>query len=114
MQVNAVRLAPTALITTLPCFTEAMYLLHRANGIRAQDELWGLLEDGLIVLHDTSVVEHARMRILMRQYADSPMDFADASLVALAEALHVRQIFTVDRHFHAYLVNGKEHFIVIP
>jgi len=54
------------------------------------------------------------MRVLMRQYADTPMDFADASLVALAETLDTRTVFTVDRHFHAYQVNGKDHFIVIP
>ena len=33
----------------------------------------------------------------MVQYADHPMDLADASLVALAEALKVRKFFTIDR-----------------
>jgi predicted nucleic acid-binding protein len=65
-------------------------------------------------VHDSTAEERARMRVLMRQYADTPMDFADASLVALAETLDTRTVFTVDRHFHAYQVNGKDHFIVIP
>ena len=35
--------------------------------------------------------------LLMQKYADTPMDFADATLVLLAEALDVRDILTLDR-----------------
>jgi uncharacterized protein len=42
---------------------------------------------------------------LMEQYADHPMDLADTSLIAAAEALNTRQIFTVDRRdFSAYRI----------
>ena len=34
---------------------------------------------------------------LMAQYVDRPMDLADASLIAAAEALQTRRIFTLDR-----------------
>ena len=34
---------------------------------------------------------------LMVKYADAPMDLADASLVAMAEKLDLRRIFTMDR-----------------
>jgi predicted nucleic acid-binding protein len=34
---------------------------------------------------------------LMKLYADHPMDLADASLVAAAEALGTRRVFTIDR-----------------
>ena len=38
-------------------------------------------------------------------YADHPMDLADASLVAAAETLGTRQVFTVDRNdFATYRV----------
>ncbi len=33
----------------------------------------------------------------MEQYADRPMDFADASLVAAAEDLRLTRVFTIDR-----------------
>jgi len=42
------------------------------------------------------------MRGLMAQYQDSPMDLADASLVAAAEALSLTRVFTFNRHFYAY------------
>ena len=35
--------------------------------------------------------------LLMQKYADTPMDFADATLMLLAEALDVREILSLDR-----------------
>jgi predicted nucleic acid-binding protein len=102
------------LVTTWPCFTEAMYLLGRAGGLLAQDELWGFLADGLIQVHACEAAESERMRELMHQYHDTPMDFADASLVTAAEFLGVSQIFTLDSHFHVYRIHGKHSFQVIP
>lgn len=44
-------LPASPLLTTWPCLVEAMYLLWRAGGLPAQEELWGYLADGLVVLH---------------------------------------------------------------
>ena len=42
---------------------------------------------------------------LMELYADHPMDLADASLVAAAESLGTRKVFTIDRKdFETYRV----------
>jgi predicted nucleic acid-binding protein len=54
------------------------------------------------------------MRALMRDYADTPMDFADASLVAAAETLRQRRVFTVDHHFYVYRQRLGEAFDVVP
>ncbi|MGE3595451.1 MAG: hypothetical protein AB7N70_07850 [Dehalococcoidia bacterium] len=40
------------------------------------------------------------MAELMEKYQDRPMDLADASLVAAAERLEQRRIFTLDDDFH--------------
>jgi hypothetical protein len=101
------QLPPSPLLTTWPCLTEAMYLLWRAGGFSAQDELWGLLADGLVILHTPSDKEWERTGILMKQYADTPMDLADASLVVAAEVLGIRQIFTLDSDFYAYRITAK-------
>ncbi len=46
---------------------------------------------------------------LMEQYHDTPMDFADATLLLLAEALHVRDILTLDRRgFSAYRTRERQ------
>jgi len=54
------------------------------------------------------------MRVLMRQYRDTPMDLADTSLVVAAERLNLRRTFTLDSHFHAYRINGTHPFEVVP
>ena len=102
------------LLTTWPCLVEAMYLLWRAGGLPAQEELWSYLADGLVTLHTPEEKEWERMQILMQQYHDSPMDLADASLVVAAERKNLRQIFTLDSHFYAYRVNGSQPFAVVP
>ena len=40
----------------------------------------------------------------MTQYANVPMDLADASLVAVAESRGVRRLFTIDTDFYIYLL----------
>lgn len=54
------------------------------------------------------------MQALMAQYRNMPMDLADASLVAAAEALRLTTIFTLDSDFYVYRVNGKTPFEVVP
>jgi hypothetical protein len=40
---------------------------------------------------------------LMEKHADTPMEFADATLVLMAEALELKDVFTLDRRgFSAY------------
>ncbi len=96
------QLPPEPLVTTWACWVEAMYLLRRAGGLAAQEELWGFLDNGLVRLHESPSAEQSRMRELMRKFEDTPMDLADASLVAAAEALRLRRILTLDRHFYVY------------
>lgn len=47
----------------------------------------------------------------MEKYKDIPMDFADATLVTLAEETGIVEIFTLDkRGFNSYRINGKKPF----
>ena len=102
------------LLTTLACLTEAMHLLHRVGGWRVQDALWAHVTDGVIRVHAPADGELERMRALMRAYADTPMDLADASLVAAAETLRQRRVFTVDKHFYVYRQRLGHAFEVVP
>jgi predicted nucleic acid-binding protein len=51
---------------------------------------------------------------LMVKYADLPMDFADATLVRLAEREGLTTILTVDRDFEVYRIGGRKAFRVLP
>jgi len=102
------RLPPEPLLTTWPCFTEAIYLLGTVGGYTYQANLWRLYTGGRLRLHASSPGEIERMRNLMETYQDTPMDLADASLVAVAESLNLQQIFSLDSHFYIYrLLNGS-------
>ena len=48
---------------------------------------------------------------LMEQYADRPMDLADASLIVAAESLRTDKVFTIDRQdFQTYRIRrGHRH-----
>ena len=105
---TARRLSAEVLLTTWPCFTEAMYLLGEVGGYRYQAALWNLRATGRLRLHDFTVAEADRMAVLMDKYKDTPMDLADASLVAVAESLSFRRIFSVDSDFYVYrLADGS-------
>lgn len=96
------KLPPQPLLTTWPCFTEAMYLLGAVGGFHYQAPLWSLRNKGSLKLHDLSSSEIDRAAALMAKYDDTPMDLADASLVAVAESLAVYKVFTIDSDFNVY------------
>jgi uncharacterized protein len=80
--------------TTVPVLTEAFHLLE-LNSPGARGLMDFVADTGLAVwfLDDQSL---SRAFELMQRYADVPMDFADASLVAAAEAMNARKVFTID------------------
>ncbi len=102
------------LVTSWPAFTEAMYLLASAGAIRAQQALWRLVSTDRLVVADLSPSAVDRSARLMNQYADRPMDLADATLVALAEERGDRRIFTLDADFQIYRFHGRQRFETIP
>lgn len=102
------RLPHGPLLTTWPCFTEAMYLLGQSGGARYQASLWRMRSAGGLVIHDLTHAEADRMAVLMARYSNVPMDLADASIVAVAESLSLRRVFTVDSDFYIYrLADGS-------
>ena len=103
----AKRLPSGPLLVTWPCFTEAMYLLGEVGGFFYQDKLWRLRRAQRLVLLELTINEVDRMSALMEKYQDTPMDLADAAIVAVAESRSLYRVFTLDSDFHIYrLANG--------
>jgi predicted nucleic acid-binding protein len=51
----------------------------------------------------------------MEKSRDLPMDYADATLVALAEESETDQVFTLDRRgFSTYRLRGRRAFRLVP
>jgi len=100
------------LITTWPVMTEAFHLLGFSSSV--QDDLWEFIERGTIAIYDLDGTFVKKCRELMKKYQDLPMDFADASLVAMADAKNIRTIFTLDKDFKIYRTRQKKHFKLLP
>jgi len=103
-----------SIVSTWACFVEAMYLVGRIGGYRLQDHLWALLSRGIIRLHEHGADEPRQMAAFMDRYQNVPMDLADASLVAVAEALGDRTVFTLDSDFRVYRLSDGGTFKVVP
>ena len=51
----------------------------------------------------------------MHRYHDRPMDFADATLVHLAERKSLTTILTIDfSDFQTYRIDGRRRFRILP
>jgi len=101
------------LITTWPVLTECFYLLNFSWEV--QDSLWLFIRRGGIEIYPLEKELLIHCRELMKQYRDLPMDLADATLVALANAVLVPKIFTLDhKDFSIYRFKQKKRFTLIP
>jgi predicted nucleic acid-binding protein len=95
-------------LTSLAVLTEALSLL--AFSARAQQALMTFVSAGGVDVAEFGVDAIARAAALMTRFASLPMDFADATLVVLAERLHTNWVFTLDRRdFGVYRV-GRQAF----
>jgi len=76
---------------------------------------WGLLRSGAITVLPIDDGDTAELETLMKRYADRPMDFADATLVRLAQRERLATVFTVDHDdFETYRIDGRRRFRVVP
>jgi uncharacterized protein len=92
-----------SILTTTPVLTEAFYMLGPAS--IGSDRLREFVEDGGLSVWFLDREWLTRAFELMELYADHPMDLADASLIAAAEALGTRRVFTINRKdFETYRV----------
>jgi len=102
--VEFIRNRALRLITNLPVLTEATFLL-RFSAPAQRDLLWWAHKS--IENDQDTPADLPRIIAIMEKYSDLPADFADASLVALAERLNVSRVASVDRDFAIYRLEGK-------
>jgi predicted nucleic acid-binding protein len=101
------------LLTTEPVLTEALYLL--GPSMKAQKACIEFVLKGGATLVPQSAASLSRSMTLMEKYHDVPMDFADATLVVLAEETGTDEVFTLDRRgFSAYRIHGRKAFSIRP
>jgi len=101
------------LATSTAVLTELFHLV--GDSVRENDAAWRFIRSGAITLLSIAEHELAEIETLMRKYRDRPMDFADATLVYLAQRESISTVFTVDTNdFETYRIAGRKRFRIAP
>jgi len=101
------------LLTSQAVLTE---LFHLVADRRVDIEMaWKFVRSGALTLGVLEDADLPQLHTLMARYRDRPMDFADATLVLLAQRESLSTILTVDQaDFETYHIEGKRKFRVLP
>ena len=101
------------IVTTEAVVTETLYLAGPPWA--AQKQCMEFLLRGAFVMVPASHTTLLRVSALMEKFRDVPMDYADATLVALGEEIGSNAVFTLDaRGFSTYRLNQRKAFQMFP
>lgn len=101
------------LVTTTAVLTETFYFASKGRGL--VERIWAFIRTGGIIIAPISDADLPALDALMTRYADRPMDFADATLVHVAERENLRTILTIDHaDFETYRIGRNAKFRILP
>ena len=99
-------------VTVLP---EVTYLLQTRIGVEAELAFIRAVAAGEFTIEALGPDDLDRAAEVMDAYADFPLGFVDASLVAIAERFETREVLTTDRrHFSAVRPRHARGFQLVP
>ena len=102
---------PGGLLTTAAVITETVYVLAASPMHRRAALEWVQRARVAGLLSVEPVTDHAALAVILDRYAELPCDYADATLIALAENSGVAAIATIDqRDFSVYRIKGRKRF----
>ena len=88
------------LVVPAPVVVELDWLASSRLGPTAFDAFLADIEQGVIRVAELTPADYSRSRELCAQYADLPLGFVDASVLAVVERLDEAKLATLDhRHF---------------
>lgn len=111
--IEAVRSVRAPLLTTEAVLTEAFHLIGSTPYNRRR--LWDFVISGIVAVKEIAASDLPELRALMVTYEDCPMDFADATLVHVANRESISTILTIDHDdFETYRLKGNKKFTIRP
>jgi uncharacterized protein len=91
---------PRSIVVPVSVLPEVCYLLQTRISAAAEHAFVRAVTDGVFVTEPLEPEDLTRAAALMQQYADLPLGFVDAAVIATAERLGAREILTTNRrHF---------------
>ncbi len=101
------------MVTCEAVVSESCFLLSPVAG--AAEKVLQNLEQGMFQIGFQLAAHAGAIENLMRTHADTPIDFADACLIQMAEELNTGDILTLDGDFNHYRWRKTRHFnLLIP
>lgn len=102
------------LLTTEAVVTETAYVLAASPPHQRAALVWFQRTRAAGLVKVEPVADYAALARIIAQYASLPCDYADASLIALAESSGVTAIATIDqRDFSVYRIRGRRRFTIL-
>jgi len=102
------------LLTTDAVVTEAAYVLAASPEHQYAALRWIQRTRRADLLEVVAIEDYEALARIMAKYGDLPCNYADATLIALAERTGVLQIATVDQgDFPVYRVRGRRSFRIL-
>jgi len=91
------------LILPIPVLPEVCYLIASRLGHAAMRRFVQELTTSNTILESITMVDLQRVSEILNQYADSRLDFVDATLVTIAERQGITRILTLDRRDYSII-----------
>lgn len=102
------------LITTEAVITETAYVLAASKPHQLAALAWVQRARTAGLLDIEAVEDHFAIARILARYASLPCDYADATLIALAERTGTPAIATIDqRDFSIYRIKGRKRFRIL-
>jgi predicted nucleic acid-binding protein len=111
--VEALQNARLPLVTTTAVLTETFYFALKWGGLA--EHVWDLIRMGSVTIAPITHGDLPALDALMARYADRPMDFADATLVHIAQREGLNTVLTIDHDdFETYRIGRNAKFRILP
>lgn len=99
--------------TSTAVLTELFHLV--GDNSRDVDLAWAFIRSGAVTVLTLSDRDQPDLERLMSKYHDRPMDYADATLVHLAQREALSTVFTIDHDdFETYRAGGRKRLRIVP
>ena len=88
------------LYTSWPVITEVLHMLDFS--VNTQIDFLKWVRKGALDIKQITTEDISRIIEFSEKYSDIPMDFADASLIIIAESESIKEIISIDADFYIF------------
>jgi uncharacterized protein len=103
------------LILPVSVLPEICYLIASRLSHPAMRQFVSNLTNQTVQIESITAADLVRVQQILEQYADSQLDFTDATIVAIAERLKITRVYTLDRRdFSMIRPRHCDYFELLP